>query len=43
MDLTNLCDLWNYQHSECRFTNYLKEKMDGYDNGKPYNIELAKK
>lgn len=43
MDLSSLTDLWNYQHSECRLTNYLKTKIDGYDNGKPYNVEIAKK
>lgn len=43
MDLTSLCDLWNYQHTEYRFTNFLKERIDGYDNGKVYNVEAAKK
>jgi hypothetical protein len=35
--------LWRYQHSECRFTGYLKDKIEGYDNGRVYNIEQAKK
>lgn len=43
MDLEGLCDLWKYQHSEARFTGYLKDKIQGYDNGNVYNIELAKR
>jgi hypothetical protein len=43
MDLSALTDLWNYQHSEWRLTNYLKEHIEGYDNGRMYNVEIAKK
>lgn len=43
MDLEGLCELWRYQHTQFRFTNYLKTKIDGYDNGKVYNVETAKK
>ena len=35
--------MWKYQHSEARFTGYLKDKIDGYDNGKIYNLEVAKR
>ena len=43
MDLAAIADLWNYQHSEARLTNYLKDKIQGYDNGRVYNVETAKK
>jgi len=35
--------LWKYQHTEARLTGYLKDKIDGYDNGKVYNLEVAKR
>lgn len=38
-----MCDLWKYQHTESRFTGYLKDRIEGYDNGKVYNIETAKR
>lgn len=43
INLSELCELWRYQHSECRFTGLLKDKIDGYDNGNVYNIETARK
>lgn len=43
LNLDELCQLWKYQNSECRMTTFLKEQIDGYDNGKVYNIEHAKR
>ena len=43
MNLEELCDLWKYQHTESRFTGYLKDRIEGYDNGRVYNIETAKR
>ena len=43
MDLSAQTDLWNYQHSDGRLTNYLKDKIQGYDNGRVYNVEVAKR
>lgn len=35
--------MWRYQHTEARFTGYLKNRIEGYDNGRVYNIETAKR
>ena len=43
MNLPELCDLWRYQHTDARFTGYLKDCIDGYDNGRVYNIESARR
>jgi hypothetical protein len=35
--------LWKYQHTDARFSQHLKEKIDGYNQGRLYNVEHARK
>ena len=43
MNLDEICQLWRYQNTECRMTELLKEKIDGYDNNNPFSLNRATK